>query len=238
MLTNSVGGVRDLCLEGREPESAATLGARQGPPGTRPVRAPRTSPTAAMSTSRSSVCGMLSSSLAPAFVQCGQVAASRASRWVALALTPCLAPSHGFAAVPSRQRVKCRRSSVRRDFAAPFVMPGLDAPGTSVPPLRRRVLRRGCRALRSRHPCLLRPRRLHSLTQVPSAGPARTCERCGIVPLFAVCARAGVTVISRSILFPSGSCRAYRLACSTFPGIRRHGWRRHVGCPQKFERLF
>ena len=36
-------------------ESAATLGARQGPPGTRPVRAPRTSPTAAMSTARSSI---------------------------------------------------------------------------------------------------------------------------------------------------------------------------------------
>ena len=58
-------------------------------------------------------------------------------------------------------------------------MPGLDAPGTSVPPLRLRVLRRGCRALRSRHPYLLRPLRLHSLTQVPSAGPARTCEGCG-----------------------------------------------------------
>ena len=58
-------------------------------------------------------------------------------------------------------------------------MPGLDAPGTSVPPLRRRVLRRVCRALRSRHPCLLRPLRLHSLTQVPSAGPARPCGACG-----------------------------------------------------------
>ena len=58
-------------------------------------------------------------------------------------------------------------------------MPGLDAPGTSVPPLRLRVLRRVCRALRSRHPCLLRPLRLHSLTQVPSAGPARTCVGCG-----------------------------------------------------------
>ena len=58
-------------------------------------------------------------------------------------------------------------------------MPGLDAPGTSVPPLRRRVLRRVCRALRSRHPCLLRPLRLHSLTQVPSAGPARPCGGCG-----------------------------------------------------------
>ena len=58
-------------------------------------------------------------------------------------------------------------------------MPGLYAPGTSVPPLRLRVLRRVCRDLRSRHPCLLRPRRLHSLTQVPSAGPASTCEGCG-----------------------------------------------------------
>ena len=67
MLTNSVGGVRDLCLEGREPESAATLGARQGPPGTRPVRAPRTSPTAAMSTARSSLEEMRLFSLAPAF---------------------------------------------------------------------------------------------------------------------------------------------------------------------------
>ena len=56
------------------------------------------------------------------------------------------------------------------------VMPGLDAPGTSVRPLRLRVLRRVCRDLRSRHPCLLRPLRLHCLTQVPSAGPALTCE--------------------------------------------------------------
>ena len=224
MLTNSVGRVRDLCLEAREPESAATLGARQGPPGTRSVRAPRTSPTAAMSTSRSGVCGMLSSSLAPAFVQCGQVAASRASRWVALALTPCLAPSYGCAAVPSRQRVKCRRSSVRRDFAAPFVMPGLDAPGTSVPPLRRRVLRRVCRALRSRHPCLLRPRRLHSLTQVPSAGPARPCGGCGrSASIRSLCKSRSDRYLSLQRLFPSGSCRAYRLACSTFPGIRRHG---------------
>ena len=55
-------------------------------------------------------------------------------------------------------------------------MPGLYAPGTSVRPLRLRVLRRVCRDLRSRHPCLLRPLRLHYLTQVPSAGPALTCE--------------------------------------------------------------
>ncbi len=55
-------------------------------------------------------------------------------------------------------------------------MPGLDAPGTSVRPLRLRVLRRVCRALRSRHPELLRTLRLHYLTQVPSAGPALTCE--------------------------------------------------------------
>ena len=48
-------------------ESAATLGARQGSPGTRPVRAPRTSPTAAMSTARSSLEVMRLFSLAPAF---------------------------------------------------------------------------------------------------------------------------------------------------------------------------
>ena len=57
---------------------------------------------------------------------------------------------------------------------------------------------------------------------LPPARPARA-KVVGAVPLFADCARAGVTDISRSILFPSGSCRAYRLACSTFPGIRRHG---------------
>ena len=57
---------------------------------------------------------------------------------------------------------------------------------------------------------------------LPPARPARA-KVVGEVPLFADCARAGVTDISRSILFPSGSCRAYRLACSTFPGIRRHG---------------
>ena len=51
----------------REPESAATLGARQGSPGTRPVRAPRTSPTAAMSTARSSLEDMRLFSLAPTF---------------------------------------------------------------------------------------------------------------------------------------------------------------------------
>ena len=43
------------------------MGARQGSPGTRPVRAPRTSPTAAMSTARSSLEDMLLSTLAPTF---------------------------------------------------------------------------------------------------------------------------------------------------------------------------
>ena len=44
------------------------MGARQGSPGARPVRAPRTSPTAAMSTARSSLEDMRLFSLAPAFV--------------------------------------------------------------------------------------------------------------------------------------------------------------------------
>ena len=57
---------------------------------------------------------------------------------------------------------------------------------------------------------------------LPPARPARA-KVVGEVHLFADCARAGVTDISRSNRFPSGSCRAYRLACSTFPGIRRHG---------------
>ena len=81
-------------------------------------------------------------------------------------------------------------------------MPGLDAPGTSVPPLRRRVLRRVCRALRSRHPCLLRPLRLHSLTQVPSAGPTARWKPCGIVLLRCHSASAGVTVVSPLAGFP------------------------------------
>ena len=71
-------------------------------------------------------------------MRCKQVAASRTSCWVALALTPCQAPSHGFAAVPSRQRVKSQRSAVRRDFAAPlFTLLAI--------PLQK------CRPLRSRH---------------------------------------------------------------------------------------
>ena len=39
--------------------------------------------------------------------------------------------------------------------------------------------RRLRRVLRSRLRCRLQSRRLHSLTQVPSAGPARTCKGCG-----------------------------------------------------------
>ena len=58
-------------------------------------------------------------------------------------------------------------------------MPGLYAPGTSVPPLRLRDFRRLRRARWSRLRCRLQSRRLHYLTQVPSAGPARTCEGCG-----------------------------------------------------------
>ncbi len=72
-------------------------------------------------------------------------------------------------------RAQTRTAESLRKAPLP-VMPGLDAPGTSARPLRQRVLRRGCRALRSRHPELLRPLRLHYLTQVPSAGPALTCE--------------------------------------------------------------
>ena len=72
-------------------------------------------------------------------------------------------------------RTQTRTAESLRKAPLP-VMPGLDAPGTSVRPLRLRVLRRVCRVLRSRHHCLLRPLRLHYLTQVPSAGPALTCE--------------------------------------------------------------
>lgn len=58
-------------------------------------------------------------------------------------------------------------------------MPGLYAPGASVPPLRLRDLRRVCRACdQSRHPFLLQSLRLHSVTQAPSAGPAHTFEGC------------------------------------------------------------
>ena len=59
-------------------------------------------------------------------------------------------------------------------------VPGLYAPGASVPPLRLRNLRGVCRACnQSRHSFLLQSLRLHSVTQAPSAGPALTSEvRC------------------------------------------------------------
>ena len=95
-------------------------------------------------------------------------------------------------------------------------MPGLYAPGVSVPPLRLRDFRRVCRACdQSRHPFLLQFLCLHSVTQAPSAGPAHTSERCCrstlIQPLMPEPERPSSLA---STAIPSGSCRACRLACS------------------------
>ena len=107
-----------------------------------------------------------------------------------------------------------RRAESLRCHSAPCV-PGLDAPGASVPPLRLRDFRRVCRACdQSPHPFLLQSLRLHSVTQAPSAGPAHMSEErshCTFI-------RPSVPEPERppslaSTVIPSGSCRACRLAC-------------------------
>lgn len=78
----------------------------------------------------------------------------------------------------------CRAESLRCHSAP--VVPGLDAPVASVPPLRLRDLRRLRRAIRSRLRSRLQSLRLHSVTQAPSAGPALTSEgrcRCTFIRL-------------------------------------------------------
>lgn len=95
-------------------------------------------------------------------------------------------------------------------------MPGLYAPGASVPPLRLRDLRRVCRASnQSRQPVSLQSLRLHSVTQAPSAGPAHTSE----VRYRSTKIQPSVPEPERpsslaSTTIPSDSCRACRLACS------------------------
>ena len=115
---------------------------------------------------------------------------------------------------PHRQP-QTRRAESLRCHSAPFV-PGIDAPGASVPPLRLRDLRGVCRACnQSRHSFLLQSLRLHSVTQAPSAGPAHTSEvRCSSTLIQPSVQEPESPSSLASIVFPSGSCRACRLACS------------------------
>lgn len=108
-----------------------------------------------------------------------------------------------------------RRAESLRCHSAPFV-PGLDAPGASVPPLRLRDLRRVCRACnQSRHPFLLQSLRLHSVTQAPFAGPVPTSEGRYHYTTIQLPVPEPETPSSLALtVIPSGSCRACRLACS------------------------
>ena len=116
----------------------------------------------------------------------------------------------------SLHTVSHRLAERYRSVGTPLpVVPGLDAPEASVPPLRLRDFRRLRRALRSRLRSRLQSLRLHSVTQASSAGPVHTSEvryrSTKIQPSVPEPERPS-SLASTSI--PSGSCRACRLACS------------------------
>ena len=113
--------------------------------------------------------------------------------------------------------VSHRLAERNRSVGTPLlVVPGLYAPGASVPPLRLRDLRRLRRAHWSRLRSRLQSLRLHSVTQAPSAaGPAHTSEMCCRSTLIQLSVQEPERPLTlASTVVPSGSCRACRLACS------------------------
>ena len=172
--------------------------------------------------------------------ECEQAAASRASRWVVSAVTPCMGPPTAYAAGPSIQRVKSRHSAVSYDGVrysslsvgrdakrCPFgtVVSGLDAPGGSLSSLRpgRFPPSLPSPAVSSSLPAPISPSSTTTKSLPPPARLSRCHRRFRSAFMRRLVQAAERPSSLRSSVSASAASRAYRLGCSLFQPVCRRG---------------